>query len=852
MTLTVPHVHKLWSQTVTGYRVNGLWNVVVPVGADVTNLCTNPSFETNTTMWSATGGATIVRTATRQRRGAFSLQITPGAGAFDGAFCSATSVIGRQRYTWSVDFLGQAGQQYRIYVANTTGNAQSQFKVFTATGLWQRVSISYQDMFTAGVTVARRLYVTKNGGANTGVFYIDGSAFYNLPYEITWFDGDSRGFSPTATEFWWNGTPHGSTSTMSGKTRACGRKIPLTQFGFTVLTMLGLGMEPINLISSPLAQRGGEQFIDAVPDARVFDLIGAFNARSLPQLQRQRQQMIDVFKVDSTPYAQPLALRYTPVDDRGRQVGVEQEIVASYQSGLEGKLDNHYQENVDLRFKVYLPFVGNDDQSEGAALGVQTALGNANYILKRSAGGIWSELQTGLNSSVETILPLPDGTWAVGGNFTNAGGIADADYLARYTPSTNLFSAFNATPLNSGVNVLKLMPNGNVLVGGFFTDAGGGASADFLCQLNLTTGAYTAFGVTPLSAVVRAAEMLSNGDWALGGDFLNAGDANGDYLCRMNRTTFVFSSFNATPLNNSVLALKLDKANNLIVGGTFINAGGDVDASYVTRVNSTTGAFEVLVQTATPSGPVEDLEVGDDGILYIGGFYSNWAGDANMDGIVRFNGAAYLPLMTGVSPAGPADGVYTLKKLEGGSILLGGTFTQAGGLTLYDRLAIWNLSSFVPFDIDLPGSATIMAIATRQDELMIGFNTAGIAAVSTITTLTNTGTVKAYPRITLTGPGTVFQFKNWTTGKSIWFNLTLIAGETAVFDFSNPTNVSFTSNLRGNILGTILPGSDLDFFLLPGANNVSLFIAGTVNANTAASLYWRKAQHSIDSAIPVP
>ena len=298
MTLVVPRSHKMWSQVISGYKINAAWSVVVPVGADVTNLCTNPSLETNTTNWSATGGATITRTAAKQRRGAYSLQITPGAGAFDGAFGSGVTVIGQQRYSLSLDFLGQAGQKYRIYVANTTGQAQSQYKVFTATGYWQRVGMSYQDMFTAGISVQRRLYVTKNGGANTGAFYVDGVLFTNTPKPTTYFDGDSRGFSPTVTEFFWLGTPHGSQSTMSGKTRAAGYVIPLANFGFTLLAMLGLGMEPINLISSPLAQRGGEQFIDAVPDARVFDLIGAFNARSLPQLQRQREQIIEAFRVD--------------------------------------------------------------------------------------------------------------------------------------------------------------------------------------------------------------------------------------------------------------------------------------------------------------------------------------------------------------------------------------------------------------------------------------------------------------------------------------------------------------------------------------------------------------------------
>jgi hypothetical protein len=89
-----------------------------------------------------------------------------------------------------------------------------------------------------------------------------------------------------------------------------------------------------------------------------------------------------------------------------------------------------------------------------------------------------------------------------------------------------------------------------------------------------------------------------------------------------------------------------------------------------------------------------------------------------------------------------------------------------------------------------------------------------------------------------------------TTNRRLYFNLTLQAGEVAILDFSNPQNVTFTSNLRGNLLGTILRGSSSDFFLAPGANSVSLFIAGNTDGNTAASMSWREAFHSIDGAIP--
>ena len=124
----------------------------------------------------------------------------------------------------------------------------------------------------------------------------------------------------------------------------------------------------------------------------------------------------------------------------------------------------------------------------------------------------------------------------------------------------------------------------------------------------------------------------------------------------------------------------------------------------------------------------------------------------------------------------------------------------------------------------------------------------GTVTAAGLTTLTNNGTANAYPVFRLTGPGTVYSLRNYTTGDALYFNLTLQAGEVAYLDLT-PGAIRFWSNARSNLLGTILPGSNLATFrLVPGANSVGLFVAGTTDANTAAWAYWRKAHHSIDGA----
>jgi len=58
---------------------------VVNAAITRTNLITNPTFEVNTTGWSANGGATLARTTTQQLSGAASLLVTSSVTDYNGA-----------------------------------------------------------------------------------------------------------------------------------------------------------------------------------------------------------------------------------------------------------------------------------------------------------------------------------------------------------------------------------------------------------------------------------------------------------------------------------------------------------------------------------------------------------------------------------------------------------------------------------------------------------------------------------------------------------------------------------------------------------------------------------------------
>lgn len=849
---TLGHIatHTVLSSPITGYRLEGLWEIVEPIGANVINLVTNPSLEFNSTGYSAQGSATILRTAEWQRRGVYSLKITPTAATLDGAFYNSVNVVGGLTYTLSLDFKGAGGVKYRVYVANTTNNAVSMIKSFTATGGAQRISLTYTDAFTAGVTVARRIYITKDFNTSVIPFYIDGLSVTATPYPVTYFDGDSIGFIPGRLDFYWNGTRHGSTSTMANYTRAGGRITPLTKYGLTILALMGLGMQPITNISTPLAFIGGGQYQRTVSQERLFDIAGQLTAPNFATLQSNRSRLVNLLRPNATPSDTPLLLMYTPTDNCGNVIGETMEIPCVYESGMEGNITNHYQEPVALRFHSYLPYLGNHPGNVAQSLGYQKIL-SAGRLFGRDNLGNWSRLGTSLDQAVLVTLPLPDGRLLIGGLFTNADGNANADYLAIYDYSTNTISALNTTPLNSDVYALALLADGNtVIVGGAFSNAGGNPTADFICALNLTTGAFSALNLTALSAVrVNHIIVLPSGDIAVAGDITNAGgNANADHLIKINGTTFAFEAWNATPLDSEVETMVLLNNGDILFGGSGITS----PVTHIGYLSVSTGAYSNpnTDTTTWASDSPAAMAVSPSGLAYLGasvggGFYS-WSGP----------GAAYTLLGT-VSGGFLGNGITEIIALPNGNVLFSGQFANAGNLTLPGKLVGWNGSSFYYIDIetgDIAGTGYTDGLSISGDgKLVVGIAGGTIdGPAAFVNTIISTGSADAAPQFEILGPGNLYSLINFSTEESLYFNLTLLANERAVLDLT-PGRIRFFSNFRPNLLGTILPGSSLATFrIIPGTNYLSVFIGGTVNVNTAISVRWRNAFWSLDGSTIAP
>jgi hypothetical protein len=270
-----------------------------------------------------------------------------------------------------------------------------------------------------------------------------------------------------------------------------------------------------------------------------------------------------------------------------------------------------------------------------------------------AVSGTWSHLGQralpALNGRVYAVV-ISGTDVLVGGSFTNAGGVSGANKVARWDGSQwHALGAPNS--INDWVYTLALSGT-EVLAGGWFTNAGGDPNADYIARLS--GGSWGALGTTPLNNVVFAIAVGSAGVFA-GGSFTDAGGvAEADYVARWDGSQWRALGGSGgvgaiAPVGGSLPFVRslAVSGNTLYVGGSFKNVAGVAAADYLARWDGSTwsdvggsGSLSAIQNT------VNAIAVGANNDLYIGGGFTDAAGNDLADAIVRYQApyAIYLPL----------------------------------------------------------------------------------------------------------------------------------------------------------------------------------------------------------------
>lgn len=169
-----------------------------------TNLCVNPSFETDTTGWGAVSGATLSQDAVEFYKGTKSLKVTKSGAVLEGVTSPTTANVTQSAfYTGSLYVKAPNALSITLQILhNATVKAT---KTITGNAAWQRITIAgLSGAVNAGVQL-------KLTWSTSDVVYIDAVQIEAGTDATDYFDGSLS--DTNEDDYAWTGGAHASTST---------------------------------------------------------------------------------------------------------------------------------------------------------------------------------------------------------------------------------------------------------------------------------------------------------------------------------------------------------------------------------------------------------------------------------------------------------------------------------------------------------------------------------------------------------------------------------------------------------------------------------------------------------------
>ncbi len=355
----------------------------------------------------------------------------------------------------------------------------------------------------------------------------------------------------------------------------------------------------------------------------------------------------------------------------------------------------------------------------------ETAGGVSARNIARWNGTAWSPLSTGVSvatnatPAVYALAALPNGEVVVGGIFRNAGGVAIAS-IARWN-GANWISIGTVNP-NSSVTAIVVLPNGDLIA----TGAGSGGN---IARWNGVQWSNLGSG---MNGSVVSLVLLPNGDVIAAGSFTTAGGIPANSLARWNGTAWsTFGDGLVAPFFTrlSVTALAVATNGDVLAGGNFITAGG-VATDRVARWNGTEWSA-IRPGGSGGSVPITEktvyaLTVTPGGEFFAGGDFLQLEGVRSL-GVSRWDSNTWSELgEVGPTPnLGMNGNVRALLNLPNGDLVTGGAFTRAGAVDA-NSIARWDGTAWSAFGDGTNGVVNALALLPNGDLVAAGvFTTAG-------------------------------------------------------------------------------------------------------------------------------
>jgi len=816
----------------------GIWHIIVP--ETTTNLVLNPSVEVDGGNYAALGGAVLANldTETYTRYGSHSVRFTTAADN-DGISFTLDTLANAIHYV-TVRLRTPASPSWDWSLDDATYTAPT--LLYDLGDSWSLYGLQFP---AAQANASTTLYLRQDG-AGAVQFIVDAIQVEELEYWTTYCDGDQEGCR-------WLGAPNASPSIRSALSTAGGRMQDLKDdYAFMVGQMIGSGTAPVSLNFNNFAILPGGEIQSVAIQPAVFTLAGVIQSADgddVAGLHVKRQALVDLFKPDGAIATQGIRLRYTGA-------ATMKEVKCFYEGGLEMsvKAPCYEGERAAMRFFCPDPYwrsIGETSDALDDYDGVTMRYCGARLISTGQWSGLGLAANPTIGGTINDIAFNPtDGRIYYVGSFVGWDGNANDDNVIAYNPITEAWETVGAAgAANNAIVCVKVSPNGDVYVGGSFTNLDNGdGNGDAIAYYDVSADQWESVSGGGVASVLDMV-WATDGTLYFCGNFQNWNAiANADRIVSWDGAAYAALS---SGLDNDGNSVAMDDAGILYVGGAFANAGG-VACAYIAQWDGT--AFSPVGTSGDLNGAVNALRYDrESGLLYVGGAFTDAGGVAGADYIAAWNGSSWEALSTGMDAA-----VYELEIAPDGSLFVGGDFSTAGGLDLTDSAAMWNGSSWTHLDADFPGAGILRGVAfasrdpviKRNYDIYIGNNQTGTAGTAGDATVTNKGTADAFPIITVKRTGgtamTLVSIRNETTGDWLWCDYALQDGETLTID-TTPTAKKITSDFSGPQPGAILPASDFgQFRLIPGANVLTCYVDASGGPTRELYCRWVERYNGVD------
>ncbi|HET6631962.1 MAG TPA: hypothetical protein VFG73_04560 [Rhodanobacteraceae bacterium] len=318
----------------------------------------------------------------------------------------------------------------------------------------------------------------------------------------------------------------------------------------------------------------------------------------------------------------------------------------------------------------------NDDLYIG---GIFTAVGGRmrSYLAKlqgTGSGAADSSWNPSPDDYVLDLLADANGDVYVGGYFSQIGGQMRAGIAKLSGGGVGAAYAGWVPSISGVIDALAINADGTALyVGGYLGEPGSLTHA--WAALDASTGETGAGGTITVPGTVEAIAEQPDGGTIVGGRFSLANGVERHGLLRLEPDGTLDPAWNPSA-NDTVTALAVDASGDVYAGGAFFQVGGQA-RSYIAKLSGTgTGAVDVNWNPSANDW-VYALALDSNGNVFAGGSFTA-IGGLSRERIARLNGAGYGIADPDWDPG--ADGVvYSIAVDSSDNVYAGGGFSHIGG-----------------------------------------------------------------------------------------------------------------------------------------------------------------------------